>query len=69
MSSSVSFLCPGCRARIKAPVQLIGQSRSCPGCRHRFVVQKVIPQDADTLLVLDDARSASRFQPRFADSY
>jgi DNA-directed RNA polymerase subunit RPC12/RpoP len=69
MSSSISFRCSSCRARIKAPVQLIGQARSCPGCGHRFVVNKVIPRDADTVLVLDETRSFLRLRPRIAAGY
>ncbi len=47
----LSFRCGGCRARIKAPVQLRGQTRSCPGCGHRLVVQPVRIEDAGPALV------------------
>jgi hypothetical protein len=49
---SILFHCPRCSARIKAPVQLSGQSRDCPGCSHRFVVPRLVPADAAPMLVL-----------------
>ena len=39
--------------RIKAPIQLTGQSRSCPGCTLRFVVQRTAPEDAGPILLFD----------------
>jgi uncharacterized paraquat-inducible protein A len=50
---TIFLRCAGCRARIKAPVLLRGQTRACPGCGHRFVVQPQPPQDAGPALVLD----------------
>jgi uncharacterized paraquat-inducible protein A len=67
MSSSIIFCCPTCKARIKAPSQVIGQTRSCPGCRHPFVVPTQAPSDAGPALLLDsvardsDGRRAGRF--------
>ena len=57
MNRFLSFRCPGCGARIKAPVQLVGQTRACPGCGHRFVVQLKAPPEAGPVLVADDGRS------------
>ncbi len=54
MSPFITFRCSVCNARIKAPVQLIGQTRACPGCGHRFVVQLTAPEEAGPLLVMDD---------------
>ena len=48
---SIRFRCSGCNARIKAPWELIGQSRICPGCGNRFVVRYQKPDDSDPLLV------------------
>jgi hypothetical protein len=48
---SIRFRCPCCRARIKSPVQLAGQTRPCPGCRQSFTVPR-IPEDALPVLVL-----------------
>jgi len=45
------FRCPHCRSRIKAPVQLIGQSRTCPGCKHAFAVPRFTAEDAPPVLV------------------
>jgi hypothetical protein len=39
MNVCICFRCFDCHARIKAPVQLVGQSRTCPGCGASLVVQ------------------------------
>jgi len=51
-ASSIRFCCPSCDARIKAPIQLRGQTRVCPGCSHQFVVPRFVPQDEQPILVL-----------------
>ena len=51
-STSIKFHCPSCAARIKAPLQLRGQTRACPGCSHQFQVPRFSPQDAEPALVL-----------------
>ncbi len=48
---SIHFRCPWCCARIKAPRQLIGQSRDCPGCKHSFVVPRFVTEDAGPMFV------------------
>ena len=52
MHSTIRVRCPGCDARIKAPIQLLGQRRNCPRCNRRMVVQTKAPDDA--LPVLSD---------------
>jgi DNA-directed RNA polymerase subunit RPC12/RpoP len=54
MNASLSFRCPACQARIKAPVQLIGQARTCPGCGHRLIVPVRAPEQSGPVLVFDD---------------
>jgi DNA-directed RNA polymerase subunit RPC12/RpoP len=54
MISSISLRCPSCEARIKAPLQLIGQWRSCPGCGTRFVVRPQVADEEHPVLVGDD---------------
>lgn len=49
--SSILFRCRGCRARIKAPWQIRGQTRTCPGCGQRFVVQPQPLEDEGPVLV------------------
>jgi DNA-directed RNA polymerase subunit RPC12/RpoP len=49
----LSFRCAGCRARIKAPMQMRGQTRSCPGCGYRVVVQPQRLEDAGPVLVYE----------------
>jgi hypothetical protein len=44
----IRFTCRSCRARIKAPVQLGGCTRSCPRCTHTLRV----PFPAEDKLVL-----------------
>jgi uncharacterized paraquat-inducible protein A len=54
MSCPIHVRCPGCRARIKAPAQLIGQTRDCPRCRKPLVVQMSPPDDSGPVLLSDD---------------
>jgi DNA-directed RNA polymerase subunit RPC12/RpoP len=49
MDSSFRFRCPACHARIKAPLELIGQTRDCPRCGGRLVVKLGPPGGADPL--------------------
>jgi DNA-binding response OmpR family regulator len=46
--------CPNCGSRIKAPLQLTGQTRNCPGCKRPFVVVFQPPEDEGLKLVLDE---------------
>jgi hypothetical protein len=55
MPLSVYFNCPGCNARIKAPVQFLGTYRNCPGCKIRFIVRSQPRQDAGPLFVKEAA--------------
>jgi hypothetical protein len=60
MEPSIRLRCPGCGARIKAPVQLVGQTRNCPGCGRRLVIQMKAPEDSGVLIVHDNSRDPSR---------
>lgn len=64
MSPFVTLRCPGCNARIKAPAQLIGQSRACPGCGAEFVVRPQVPESVGPVLVSDSPAVLDR--PSFA---
>ena len=55
MPTKVSFQCPYCTARIKAPRQIIGQSRSCPGCGFSIIVRDAAAHDASQTPTLPDA--------------
>jgi hypothetical protein len=57
-SRSISMRCLGCRARIKASFQLLGEYRRCPGCGHPLMVRLQAPPEAGPMIVLDD-----RLQP------
>jgi DNA-binding response OmpR family regulator len=45
--------CTHCGSRIKAPVQLTGQTRNCPACKRAFVVVFQPPESEGLKLVLD----------------
>ena len=49
--TSIRFPCPGCGAKIKAPLGLIGRERNCPGCAHVFVVPAPVLEDCGPILV------------------
>ena len=53
MRPSIRFRCAGCGARIKAPAQLLGQTRPCPGCGHGMVVRPDKPEDSGPRLVVE----------------
>jgi hypothetical protein len=62
---SIRFQCPNCRARIKAPFELIGRERECPGCSRSFVVPCPIPEDSGPILVpieVEDDYAPIRFR-------
>jgi hypothetical protein len=64
MVPSISLRCPSCNARIKAPIQLLGQRRACPGCACQFVVRLEVPAEEGPVLVGYDSEG-----PRaYADS-
>jgi uncharacterized paraquat-inducible protein A len=67
MSSFIHLLCPGCGARIKAPFQLIGLTRSCPRCQHQLNIEIAAPQDSGPLLAADDVKRPMK--RRFSDVY
>jgi CheY-like chemotaxis protein len=52
--------CPGCGSRIKAPLQLTGQTRNCPNCNRPFVVVFLPPDAEGPKLVADDAPPPAR---------
>jgi hypothetical protein len=59
-TTAIQFRCPGCNARIKAPVQLLGQSRDCPGCGESFVVARPVREDCTPVLVLMESDAGCR---------
>jgi uncharacterized paraquat-inducible protein A len=60
MHSTIRVRCPGCNARIKAPFEMLGQTRSCPRCKRRLVIQTKAPEDAQPMLSSDELPTASR---------
>jgi uncharacterized paraquat-inducible protein A len=60
MQGSISLLCPDCSARIKAPLQLIGQTRSCPRCGTDLHINLTTPEDAGPVLATDDGSTRPR---------
>ena len=59
MHSHIRILCPECNARIRAPIQLLGQVRACPQCKRRLVVQTRAPHDALPVLAANEPPSRS----------
>ena len=60
MPNAISFRCPSCNARIKAPTQLRGCWRPCPSCNGRFIVRAQPPQDAGPVLVREERPTLPR---------
>jgi DNA-binding NtrC family response regulator len=51
---AVRCRCAGCGARIKAPVELLGQTRPCPGCRAPLVIQPEPLEDEGPVLATEE---------------
>jgi DNA-binding response OmpR family regulator len=45
--------CSGCGARIKAPLELLGQTKPCPRCQLPLVVRPEVPEDEGPILATD----------------
>ena len=60
MHPSISLRCPGCNVRIRAPFQLMGQSRDCPNCGHEIVIRLKAPPESGPMLVADDRQPSVR---------
>ncbi len=56
-SMSIRCRCPKCGSRIKAPIQMRGQTRICPGCKQPFVIAFQPPEDEGPKLVLEERRT------------
>lgn len=54
---SIRCRCPKCGSRIKAPIQMRGQTRTCPGCKQPFVIALQPPEDEGPKLVLDERKA------------
>jgi CheY-like chemotaxis protein len=58
MQSTLIVQCSRCAARIKAPVQLLGQTRNCPGCGQPVMIRLKTPVDSEPLFLHDDLPDA-----------
>ena len=63
MPSKFLVRCSACRARIKAPGQLLGQLRNCPGCQTQILIHPQPPEDVGPILVEEDWQSLRRVSP------
>ncbi len=54
MTPSIRVRCPGCGARIKAPAQLMDQTRACPGCGQPLSLRPSAPRDAGPVVLTGD---------------
>jgi hypothetical protein len=64
MLAFIRFGCGACRARIKAPAQLLNQQRQCPRCGHGVIVRREPPEDAGPVLLLWQDQAPSRMWAR-----
>lgn len=55
MAPPIRIRCPGCGARIKAPAQLMDQTRACPGCGAALLIRPSAPQDAGPVVLAGDS--------------
>ncbi len=58
--ATIRCRCPACGARIKAPLQMLGQKRACPGCKRTLVIAFPPPEDEGPKLVMDDWQPTPR---------
>ena len=65
MHPAIRLRCPGCNARIKAPIQLSGQMRNCPQCNRPLVVKMKSPEDSEPMLLQDDVPTRRRLVDTF----
>jgi DNA-directed RNA polymerase subunit RPC12/RpoP len=65
MENRISFLCPSCKARLRASIRLATRSLACPGCQHAVVVPLRVPAEQAPMLVFDDGDHRPRSQPKW----
>ncbi len=65
MDSRISFLCPNCKARLRAAPRLAARCLPCPGCRSQVTVPLQAPPEQAPLLVFDDGHNLSKPQPKW----
>jgi hypothetical protein len=53
MSERISFECPYCNSRLRAPARCLGRSSPCPSCKKVVTVPASIPEESGPLLVWD----------------
>ncbi len=58
MPSSIRVRCPACDARIKAPIQFLGQRRKCPRCQRSLLIRTKVPDDSSPILSHEEMRAA-----------
>ncbi len=59
----ITIRCHACKARIKAPAELLGKRRHCPRCKQVILVRLTPPTDASILLVRDQQDEDTRVLP------
>jgi hypothetical protein len=64
MLERISFLCPSCRARLRAPAHLAARTCPCPVCRCSVNVPVRTPAEEAPVLVLDDGHRLPRTRLR-----
>ena len=54
MHALVSFYCPVCNSKLRAPARFVGRSNACPRCGEKIMVPPMAPSEEAPVLVMDD---------------
>jgi hypothetical protein len=65
MPDRVTFHCPECNQRLRAPLRLVGRTSPCPGCQAPITVPPQAPEEAEPLLVMDDGHRKNDSKTQF----
>jgi hypothetical protein len=68
MSSAIMFRCHACKARIKAPLRMLGQVRPCPRCKQTVRVRISPPDDAGPVMVGGKVEEDTAIVPALVDA-
>jgi len=66
MSKAIFLRCHACRARIKAPIKLLGEIRSCPRCGQAVRIRIQPPEDCGPLIIRDRSEEDTNVIPGLA---
>jgi hypothetical protein len=58
MPATITVRCHGCKARLRAPIQLLGECRLCPACKTPVRIRVQPLADSDPLLAVPRHKDA-----------